>query len=128
MRVEAKEPRIPGQAKVKDTGINARHRHSQIRLRIGLWNQEVGQNGRKLPALQGGERLKKTLANQAAVLLADEARFEEDLCSDSLALVEIAMAIEDHFNLSIPDERWDQVKTVGDLYEMLAELLQERRR
>jgi len=63
-----------------------------------------------------------------AAQLTLEARFEEDLCSDSLALVEITMAIEDHFNLSIPDERWDQVKTVGDLYEMLAELLQERRR
>ena len=63
-----------------------------------------------------------------AAQLTPEARFEEDLGSDSLTLVEIAMAIEDHFNLSIPDERWDQVKSVGDLYEMLGELLQERRR
>jgi acyl carrier protein len=57
-----------------------------------------------------------------------EARFEEDLSSDSLAVVEIGMAIEEHFDLSIPDERWEQVKTVGDLHEMLADLLQQSRR
>ncbi|MCI0745328.1 MAG: acyl carrier protein [Verrucomicrobia subdivision 3 bacterium] len=55
--------------------------------------------------------------------LTPEARFDEDLGADSLTLVEIAIALEEHFNLSIPDETWDGVKTVGDLYEMLAELL-----
>ena len=56
------------------------------------------------------------------------ARFIDDLGADSLTLVEITMAIEDEFNLSIPDERWERVRTVGDLFEALAELLQEQRR
>ena len=38
-----------------------------------------------------------------------------------------ARAIEDQFNLSIPDEHWEKVKTVGDLFATLAELLQEQR-
>jgi acyl carrier protein len=60
--------------------------------------------------------------------LIPEARFDEDLAADSLALVEIGMALEEQLNLSIPDERWDAVKTVGDLFETLAELLQANRR
>jgi acyl carrier protein len=57
-----------------------------------------------------------------------EARLVDDLGADSLTLVEITMAIEDRFNLSTPDERWEKVRTVGDLFETLAELLQEQRR
>ncbi len=52
----------------------------------------------------------------------------DDLGADSLTLVEISMAIEDRFNLSIPDERWERVRTVGELVGALAELLQEQRR
>jgi acyl carrier protein len=60
--------------------------------------------------------------------LTHDARLVDDLGADSLTLVEITMAIEDQFNLSIPDERWEKVRTVGDLFETLAELLQEQRR
>jgi acyl carrier protein len=60
--------------------------------------------------------------------LTHDARLMEDLNADSLTLVEITMALEDQFNLSIPDERWEKVRTVGDLFEALAELLQEQRR
>jgi acyl carrier protein len=59
--------------------------------------------------------------------LAPDARLMDDLGADSLTLVEITMAIEDQFNLSIPDERWERVRTVGELSETLAELLQEQR-
>jgi acyl carrier protein len=59
--------------------------------------------------------------------LTRDARLMEDLGADSLTLVEITMAIEDQFNLSIPDERWERVRTVGELLEALAELLQEQR-
>jgi acyl carrier protein len=57
--------------------------------------------------------------------LTHDARLADDLGADSLTLVEITMAIEDRFNLSIPDERWESVRTVGDLFEALAELLRE---
>ena len=60
--------------------------------------------------------------------LVPDARLMDDLGADSLTLVEITMAIEDRFDLSIPDERWERVRTVGELSEALAELLQEQRR
>jgi acyl carrier protein len=34
------------------------------------------------------------------------------------------MKLEDRFNLSIPDERLERVQTVGDIFELLAALLQ----
>ena len=47
-----------------------------------------------------------------------------DLNPDSLTQIEINMALEDYFNISIPDERLEQVQTVGDIFELLAEMLQ----
>ena len=58
--------------------------------------------------------------------LTPEARLMEDLGADSLTIVEMTMALEDQFNLAIPDERWEAVTTVGDLLEALAELLAEQ--
>ena len=52
-----------------------------------------------------------------------EARFDEDLGADSLTRVEIALSLEERFSLSIPDEKWDGVETVGELYEAMAGLL-----
>ena len=56
--------------------------------------------------------------------LTTDARLKEDLGADSLSLVEINMALEDRFNLSNPDERLERVQTVGDIFELLADLLQ----
>ncbi len=58
--------------------------------------------------------------------LTQESRLEEDLGADSLTLVEIGMALEDRFNLALPDERLERVRTVGDVYELLAEFLSGR--
>jgi acyl carrier protein len=55
--------------------------------------------------------------------LIDEASIMEDLGADSLDLVEIGMNLEERFNLTIRDEEWDRVKTVGDLYAGISELL-----
>jgi acyl carrier protein len=40
--------------------------------------------------------------------------FINDLKADSLALVELGMAFEDNFGISIPDEDYEKLKTVGD--------------
>ena len=60
--------------------------------------------------------------------LSPDSRIMEDLGADSLTVMEIIMAVEDRFDLSLPDERWERVRTVGDLLEVLAESLQEPRR
>ncbi len=59
--------------------------------------------------------------------LTPEARLEQDLGADSLTLVEITIALEDRFNLSIPDEAWERVSSVQDVFETLAELLSQPR-
>ncbi|HWI59381.1 MAG TPA: acyl carrier protein, partial [Bacillota bacterium] len=46
--------------------------------------------------------------------LTPDARIQEDLGADSLTVMEITMAVEERFNLSIPDEEWEEVSTVGD--------------
>jgi acyl carrier protein len=51
-----------------------------------------------------------------------------DFSPDSLTLIEISMALEEHFDVSIPDESWERIKTVGELFEFLAELLEQAKR
>jgi acyl carrier protein len=56
-----------------------------------------------------------------------EAGLMADLGADSLDMVEIAMTVEETFNLSIPDEEMENVHTVGDLHEALANHLERTR-
>ncbi|MFE6738003.1 acyl carrier protein [Streptomyces tubercidicus] len=44
-----------------------------------------------------------------------EARFRDDLDVDSLLMVEFGVAIEDSFGVSIPDEEFSKLYTVGSL-------------
>ena len=46
-----------------------------------------------------------------------ESKFTEDLRADSLDFVEIVEAIEDFFDIEIPDEVYDHIVTVGDIVE-----------
>jgi acyl carrier protein len=48
-----------------------------------------------------------------------EARLAEDLEADSLAAVELAMAIEEEFGVTIEDEVLPTMKTVGDLVSFI---------
>ncbi len=43
----------------------------------------------------------------------EEARLKEDLDADSLDLVEFVMALEERFDISVPEEDLDGVDTVG---------------
>ncbi|MEV7602240.1 acyl carrier protein [Kitasatospora sp. NPDC089797] len=43
-----------------------------------------------------------------------ETSFTEDLDVDSLAMMEIAVAVEDRFEVKIPDDRVRELRTVGD--------------
>jgi acyl carrier protein len=55
--------------------------------------------------------------------LTPEARLEEDLGADSLEKVEIAMALDEHFQISIPDEALERISTVGDIFDVLSEFV-----
>ena len=46
--------------------------------------------------------------------LTDSASFIEDLGADSLDIVELVMEFEKEFNIDIPDEDAEKLRTVGD--------------
>lgn len=43
-----------------------------------------------------------------------ETSFTDDLQADSLAIVELVLALEEKFDVKIPDDEVDRIKTVGD--------------
>jgi len=53
-----------------------------------------------------------------------EARFGDDLDADSLDLVELVMALEEAFDIEVPEEDLEGVETVGQAYELVQSKLQ----
>ena len=63
------------------------------------------------------DRVKKIIVEQLGVeeeQVTEKASFTDDLGADSLDQVELIMALEQEFNLDIPDEEAEKIKTVGD--------------
>jgi acyl carrier protein len=52
--------------------------------------------------------------SQAKEKVNEQTSFINDLGADSLDTVELVMELEDEFDLSIPDEEAEKIKTVGD--------------
>ena len=64
------------------------------------------------------DKVKSIIANQLSTDVAklkDETNIAEELGADSLDLVEILMALEDEFGISIPDDAIPQIKTIKDI-------------
>jgi acyl carrier protein len=62
-------------------------------------------------------KVKQIIASQLEVApekVVATANFTEDLKADSLAVVELVLALEEEFEIEIPDEDTEQIKTVGD--------------
>jgi acyl carrier protein len=67
-------------------------------------------------------RVKDIIAEELGVereKLTSEASFMEDLGADSLDTVELVMAFEKEFDLDIPDEEAEKLRTVGDALNYL---------
>jgi acyl carrier protein len=63
------------------------------------------------------EKVKAVVIDQLNVEdeeVVDDASFVDDLGADSLGIVELVMALEEEFGISIPDEDAESIKTVGD--------------
>jgi acyl carrier protein len=45
--------------------------------------------------------------------------FTDDLGADSLAIVELVLALEERFDLKIPDDEVDKIKTVGNAVDYI---------
>lgn len=50
-----------------------------------------------------------------------EASFVDDLGADSLDIVELVMALEEEFDLEIPDEDAEKIRTVGEAVKYIQE-------
>ena len=66
------------------------------------------------------ERVKNIIVEQLRVepeQVKPEAQFVNDLGADSLDTVELNMALEEEFDVEIPDEQAEKIKTVGEAIE-----------
>ena len=48
-----------------------------------------------------------------------DAKFGDDLDADSLDLVELVMALEEEFDIEVPEEDLAEVETVGQAYDLV---------
>jgi acyl carrier protein len=48
-----------------------------------------------------------------------EAKFGDDLDADSLDLVELVMALEEEFDIEVPEEDLEGIETVGQAYDLV---------
>ena len=70
------------------------------------------------------ERVKKIIVEQLGATEASvtmEASFIDDLGADSLDIVELVMALEEEFDIEIPDSDAEKVVTVGDVVDYIKE-------
>ena len=70
------------------------------------------------------ERVTDIIVEQLGVSkeeVVQEASFIDDLGADSLDIVELVMAMEEEFDLEIPDEDAEKIQTIGDAMSYVKE-------
>ncbi len=70
------------------------------------------------------DRIKKIIAEQLGVEeeeVVSDAKFVDDLGADSLDTVELVMALEEEFDVEIPDEDAEKIQTVGGAIDFIKE-------
>ena len=70
------------------------------------------------------DRVKKVVVEQLEVepeKVTPDASFANDLQADSLDVVELVMALEEEFDIEIPDEAAEQIDTVGKAVDHISE-------
>jgi acyl carrier protein len=68
------------------------------------------------------ERVRARVAHQLGVeeeTITRESSFVEDLGADSLDVVELVMALEEEFEIEIPDDQAEKIVTVGDAVKFI---------
>jgi acyl carrier protein len=81
---------------------------------------EIEKKGRTSMAVNS--KVKDIIVEQLGVdpeRVAPEASFIDDLGADSLDIVELVMAMEEEFNIEIPDEDAEKLRTVADVQNYL---------
>jgi len=68
------------------------------------------------------EKVKEIIVEQLGVAenaITEEASFIDDLGADSLDIVELIMALEEEFDIEIPDSDAEKVVTIGDVVDYI---------
>ncbi len=68
------------------------------------------------------EKVRRIIAEQLGIEEDDiqmESSFLDDLGADSLDIVELIMALEEEFDIEIPDSEAEKITTVGDAVEYI---------
>ncbi|NLA84691.1 MAG: acyl carrier protein [Clostridiales bacterium] len=68
------------------------------------------------------EKVRDIIAEQLGIEADEitmESSFVDDLGADSLDIVELIMALEEEFNMEIPDEEAEQISKIGDVIEYI---------
>jgi acyl carrier protein len=68
------------------------------------------------------ERLKSIFADKLGVDIVEvtkESNIAKDLGADSLDQVELVMEVEKEFNIQIPDDEVEKIKTVGQAFDLI---------
>ena len=71
------------------------------------------------------ERIKEIVADALGTevsTLTAETSFKEDLGADSLDLFEMVMTLEEEFDVEIPSEDLEEIKTIGDVEDYIQKL------
>jgi len=80
---------------------------------------EIGRNREGLRMDQSqGTRIRSIVAEQLGVDVSEvtpDASILDDLGADSLDVVELVMALEDAFDIEVPDEDVENIRTIGDM-------------
>jgi acyl carrier protein len=70
------------------------------------------------------DEVKEVVAEQLGVNIdeiKEDSKFAEDLGADSLDVVELVMALEEKFDIEIPDEAAEKIATVADAVKFIEE-------
>ena len=70
------------------------------------------------------DKVKEIIVEQLGVTedsITNEASFIDDLGADSLDIVELIMALEEEFDIEIPDADAEKIVTVGDVVDYIKE-------
>ena len=68
------------------------------------------------------DRVVELVAEQLGIskdIISVESNIIEDLGADSLDVIEMLMTLEEEFGITIPDEKINQIKTVGQICELI---------
>lgn len=71
------------------------------------------------------DKIKEIIARELMVEESDitlETDIQNDLGADSLTVVDLAMALEDEFDVELPDEDLESIRTVGDIVNYIKKL------